>query len=198
MTSDRIPGALFTKTQQAVLGLLFANVERAYHLRGIVRESGIGQGTIQRELQRLTEAGIILREKQGQQVLYRANRNSPVFPELRGLIIKTCGLAQQLGAALAGVEERIQVAFMYGSMVRGDETGSSDIDLLIIGSLTLRDVVKSLGGVQQTLGREINPAVYTPREYRMKMNTGHHFLTALQKEPKIFLIGDEDELRRLG
>ncbi|UCD37057.1 MAG: winged helix-turn-helix transcriptional regulator, partial [Fidelibacterota bacterium] len=89
MISDRISRALFTKTQRAVLGLLFANVERAYHLRGILRESGIGQGTIQRELQRLTEAGIILREKQGQQVLYRANRNSPVFPELHGLIIKT-------------------------------------------------------------------------------------------------------------
>ncbi|UCD38917.1 MAG: nucleotidyltransferase domain-containing protein, partial [Fidelibacterota bacterium] len=121
-----------------------------------------------------------------------------VFPDLHGLIIKTCGLAQQLEAALASVEKSIQVAFIYGSMARGDETGGSDIDLLIIGDLKLRDVVGTLSQLQQTLGREINPTVYPPDEYRTKLRKGQHFLTALQKEPKIFLIGDEDELRRLG
>jgi predicted nucleotidyltransferase len=194
----KLSDALFTKTQQAVLGLLFANVERTYHLRRIVRESGVGQGTVQRELKKLTEAGIILREKQGHQVLYRVNPDSPVFPELHGLIIKTFGIAQQLETALEELSDRIRIAFIYGSFARGDETHSSDIDLLIIGDLELRDVVRALGGLQQTLGREINPTVYPPGEYRTKLRTGQHFLTALQNEPRIFLIGNEDELGRLG
>ena len=198
MKKINISEALFTKTQQAVLGLLFLNTDQSYHLRGIVRKSGVGQGTIQRELKKLTEAGIIQREQVGQQSMYRANRDCPIFPELHTLVIKTFGVTDRLSTALMPLEDRIQIAVIYGSFARGDETGKSDIDLLIVGGLDLREVVKTLSDLQQTIGREINPTIYKPDEYRGKLRTGHHFLTSLQEEPKIFIIGNEDELRKLG
>jgi len=198
MKKNNISEALFTKTQQAILRLLFLNTDQSYHLRGIIRKSDIGQGTIQRELKRLTEAGIIHREKVGQQSMYRANRDCPIFPELHTLVIKTFGVTDRLSAALMPLKDRIQVAVVYGSFARGDETGKSDIDLLIVGDFDLREVVKSLGALQQTVGREINPTLYKPDEYRRKFRIGHHFLISLQQEPKIFIIGNEDELRKLG
>ncbi len=146
----------------------------------------------------MTEAGVIQREQVGQQSMYRANRDCPIFPELHMLVIKTFGVTDRLSAGLMPLEDRIQIAVIYGSFARGDETERSDIDLLIVGDLDLREVVKSLSALQQTVGREINPTIYKPDEYRKKLKTGHHFLTSLQQEPKIFIIGNEDELRKLG
>lgn len=188
---------LFSKTQQAVLGLLFTHSDKAYHLREIVRRSSIGQGTVQRQLKKLTEVGIIHREQRGRQTFYNVNRKCPIFAELHGLVIKTFGVARTVAEALETIKDRIRIAYIYGSFARGDETEKSDIDLLIVGDLGLRDVVKSLGGLQSTLSREINPIVYKPMEYRRKLREGHHFLNSLQKESKIYLIGDEDELGRL-
>ncbi len=190
--------ALFNKTQQAVLGFIFTHLDEAYHLREIVRQSDIGQGTVQRELKKLTEAGIIHRELRGRQTFFRANQGCPIFPDLHGLVIKTFGVAQKVAAGLKTIENRIRVAFIYGSFARGGETEKSDIDLLVIGDLNLRDVVKSMSETQQNLGREINPTIYKPDEYRRMLAEGHHFLISLYKEPKIFLIGNEDDFRRLG
>ena len=189
--------ALFNKTRRVILGLLFTNTHEAYHLRGIVRLTGIGQGTIQRELKRLTEAGILTREVRGHQTYYRANSECPIFPELRGLVVKTVGVADKIRTALKPVEDRIRIALIYGSFASNTDTSASDVDLLVIGELQLRDIVRALGDLQQALGREINPTVYSPQEYQTKLSEGHHFLTSLQNEPKIYLIGDEDELNRL-
>lgn len=190
--------ALFSKTQQALLGLFFANVDESYHLREIVRKSNVGQGTVQRTLAKLSEAGIIEREQRGRQTFYSANRECSIFADLHRLVIKTIGVAKQLAEKLKTLEDKISIAFIYGSFARGDETGKSDIDLLVIGKIKLSDVVKVMSGLQPTLAREINPTVFEPEEYRQKLNQGHHFLTSLLKEPRIFLIGDEDAFKRMG
>ena len=195
---SQLSNALFTKTQQAVLGLLFSNPDMSYHFRGIVRQVGIGQGTVQRELQRLTEAGIILREQRDLQPVYRANKDCPIFPELRALVVKTMGVSIALRDALKKFGDQIQVAIIFGSFARGEESVKSDVDALIIGNVSMRDLVGELNGVQDALNREVNPVVYPADEYRSRIADGNHFLTSLQSEPKIFLIGTQDELDRLG
>lgn len=189
---------LGSKLRARVLGWLFSHSDERYYVRQLTALLGEDSTNVSRELARLEQAGIVISTKEGKQKYYQVNRQSPIFDELRGLIIKTVGISQQLVTALEVLEDRIRIAFIYGSFARGEETSSSDIDLLVIGELGLRDVVRALSGLQRTLGREINPTVYSPGEYRMKLDAGQHFLTALQEEPKIFLIGNEDELRRLG
>ncbi|HEY3295367.1 MAG TPA: nucleotidyltransferase domain-containing protein [bacterium] len=195
---SQLSDALFTKTQQAVLGLLFTNPDTSYHFRGIVRKVGIGQGTIQRELQRLTEAGIILRELRDLQPVYRANKDCPIFTELRSLVAKTMGVSIALRDALKTFGDQIQVAFIFGSFARGGENVKSDVDVLIIGDISMRDLVGVLNSVQDSLNRELNPIVYPADEYRARLKGGNHFLTSLQSEAKIFLIGTSNELDRLG
>ena len=195
---SRLSDALFTKTQQAVLGLLFSNPDSSYHFRGIVRQVGIGQGTVQRELQRLTDAGIILREQRDLQPIYRANKGCPIYAELRSLVIKTMGVSVALQDALKALGERVQLAFIFGSFARDGDTAKSDVDVLIIGDVTMLDLAAALRSIQETLGREVNPVVYPADEYRSRLADGNHFLTSIQREPKIFLIGTQDELERLG
>ena len=194
----QIAEALFSRTLKAVLGILFSDPEKSYHLRDIVRRSGLGQGQVQRDLKRLTEAGVLTRAVKGRMTSYQPNPACPVFPELKGLVVKTIGVVHGLRSALEPLSKDVRVAFIYGSFARGTENSGSDVDLMIIGKVTLRRVVGALQGVQEAVGREINPTVYSPEEYRRKLTVKHHFLTALRKEPKIFLIGDEDELGRLG
>jgi len=195
---SQLSDALFTKTQQAVLGLLLLNPDTSYHFRGIVRQVGIGQGTIQRELLRMTDAGIILREQKDLQPVYRANKDCPIYMELRSLVVKTMGVSIALRDALKTFGDQIQIAFIFGSFARGEETAKSDVDVLIIGEVSMRDLAAALHSVQDELNREVNPVVYPADEYGGRIADGNHFLTSLQNEPKIFLIGTQDELERLG
>lgn len=197
MKSD-LSTTLFSRTQKAVLSLLFTGTGASYHLREIVRRSGLGQGTIQRELRRLTEAGILRRVRQGRQAFYSADPDCPIYTELMGLVRKTMGLTEFLGQALRPLDDRIRLAFIYGSFARGEQNSRSDVDVMIIGSVRLRELTPVLNPVQEKTGREINPTVYSPDEYRRKIKEGHHFLTSLASEPKIFLIGDENELTGLA
>ena len=193
-----IADALFPKSTQAVLNSLFARDNKGLHLRGMEKLTGQSSGTLQRVLDRLTAAGLVIRESNGNQVFYRANRDCPVYGELRGLITKTSGIADRVAAALQPLAYHIKAAFLFGSVARGEERAGSDIDLMVIGSVSLRQLSPRLAGLQDSLGREINPVTYSPEEYRSKLRDGHHFLTSVQSEPKIFLIGDKDELGRLG
>jgi predicted nucleotidyltransferase len=153
---------------------------------------------MQRELKRLSEAGIILRQVRGRQVFYQANRQCPIFPELQGLLVKTVGVADILRKALAALADRIQVAFLYGSMVKGSARSASDVDVLVIGEITFAELVAALCPAQERLGREVNPSVYPRKEFCGKLAQHHHFLTSVLKEPKVFLVGDEHELARLA
>jgi len=188
---------LFGKARRAILSLLYGHPEESYYLRQIVRMVGFGLGTVQREVRLLTEAGIITQRRSGHQVYFRANTDSPVFKERASLITKTTGIGDTLRAALSPFNECIKVALVYGSVARGDESRGSDIDLLIIGEITFAELVKVLRSAQETLGREINPTVYPVEEFRSRVSEGHYFIQNVLDGPKIFVIGDENELKRL-
>lgn len=193
-TSDILLG----RTRGSILALLFGHIDEMFYLRQIVRASGYGLGPVQRELKLLTDAGIIRRTVRGRQVFFQANQDSPIFAELRSLVAKTAGLGDRLRDALSPMAGRIKIAFVYGSLARGEEKQDSDIDLFIVGELSFSDLVMKLQAVQNLLRREINPTVYSSAEFRTKLREKHHFLTSVLKEPKIYLIGDENELRRLA
>jgi predicted nucleotidyltransferase len=194
-----IGSALFGAARQAVLRLLFEHPGERFYQSRIVRELGLGSGVIQRELVRLTNAGILLREVEGRQTYYQANPACPVFGELRGLVRKTFGVADVLRAGLAPLAHRIRLAFLYGSFAASEETVASDIDLMIVGDgLSLATIVPALREAQASLGREVNPSVYGIEEFRRKLATGHHFLTSVVAGPKIVLIGGENELTRMA
>jgi predicted nucleotidyltransferase len=194
---DSIAEALFGKTRRRVLTLLYGRPDISFYLRQITRETETGIGSVQRELERLTGAGLITRAPLGNQVHFRANQDSPVFQELHGLINKTTGLADVVRSALTELAEKIHVAFVFGSVAKGSHTTYSDVDLLIVGDLGLRDVVPLLSPVQDQLGREVNPTVYRPEEFRSLSGNDNHFLGRVMREPRIFILGNEDELGRL-
>lgn len=196
----QIGSTLFGKTRLSILALLYGRVDRQFYLSEIVRAvgGGRGRGAVQRELKRLTDAGLLRRAVRGNQVYFQANSDCPVFADLKGLIVKTAGVVDVLRTALAPLGKCIHVAFIYGSIVRGEETADSDVDLLIVGEVTLFDVVSALASAQEMLRREVNPSIYPAEEVREKVDDGDHFLTTVMASPKLFVIGDEDELGRLA
>jgi len=190
---------LFGKGRGAILALLYGHPDQSFYYRQITRQlDGVSAGTLQRELDTLSQLGLIERSTVGKQVFYRANRNHPVFPELRALVAKTVGAIQVLRSALAPLAGRISLAFIYGSMARQEEKAESDIDLLIVGHATLEDVLTRLGDVEPSLGRAVNPTVYSAAEFKKKLAGGNHFLNSVVRGEKVFLFGDEDELRKVG
>jgi predicted nucleotidyltransferase len=189
---------LFGKTRRAVLALLYGHPDESFYLRQIARATGAGMGALQRELKLLAGAGVIRRSEIGQQAFFKANADSPVFHELRNLIIKTFGVADVIRAALSPLADKIQTAFIFGSMVSGEIKQGSDLDVMIIGKIEFAGVVAALSPAQETLAREINPSVYPPAEFRSKLAEGHHFLKTVLSAPKIFLIGNENDLEELA
>ena len=195
---DNLSSTLFGKTRRAVLSLLYSHTDEAFYLRQIARAAGVGLGAVQRELKQLSDAGIIQRTERGPQVYYQANPRCPIFQELRKLVIKTIGVGDVLRASLAPLADCINVAFIYGSLSRSEERKESDVDLLVVGKATFGEIVSALHGAQETIGREVNPTVYPPTEFRSKVKAVNHFLRTVLKGPKVFLIGDERELARLA
>jgi predicted nucleotidyltransferase/DNA-binding transcriptional ArsR family regulator len=193
-----LSSVLFTRTRRAVLSLLYGHVDESFYVRQIVRITGAGLGPVQRELKQLADVGVITRSARGYQVYYQANRDCPIFNELKGLITKTTGVAGTLQNALATIANRISLAFVYGSVARGEENQRNDVDLLVLGDVTFSEVVKALRAARETLGREINPTVYPVDEFRSRIAEGHLFMQNVLTGPKIFVIGKEDDLKRLA
>lgn len=189
---------LFGQTRRSVLALLFGHADEQFYLREIARRGGTGIGATQRELGQLTEAGLISRVRRGHQIYYQANRKNPIFSELKSILVKTSGVRGILLEGLTSLEDRIKFAFVFGSIARGEEKASSDVDLMVVGEVSFTDVVSALGQIEAKLGREVNPTVYGPREFREKLAAKNHFLSTIAKEKKLFVIGDEREFRRLG
>lgn len=196
--TDLLSAVLFSKTRRAILGLLYGHPDEAFYLRQLVRACGGGVGAVQRELRQLAEVGIVRRTTRGNQVYFQANPRCPVYEELRGLITKTAGVGDVLRAALAPLADRIEIAFVHGSVAEGREDRQSDIDLVVVGEATFSDIVEAVGPVQDVVRREINPAVYSSEEFRSKVAAGHHFLTSVIKKRKLLLIGDQRELEGLA
>ena len=195
---DALAETLFSRNRRAVLSLLFGHPDETFYLRQIIRLSGGGVGAIQRELRQLTEAGLLRRTVRGNQVYFQANADCPVFEEMKSILAKTSGTADLLRAALAPLANGISVAFIYGSVARCQQRAQSDIDLLLIGDATFSEVVERLAGAQVQLCREVNPTVYSVQEFSAKIQARHHFVTSIVKREKIFLIGDDRELKRLA
>jgi len=191
-------GPLFSQTRQRILALLFSQPDVRFYQRRIIDAVGLGSGTVQRDLDRLSRSGVLTRSVEGRQVYFQANRHFPIFAELRGIVRKTFGVAQTLKEALESVAG-IRLAFIFGSVAAGTETSLSDVDVLVIGDrLSLTDVVPAIAEAQRELGREINPSVYPTREFCRKLAEGQHFVSNVVAGPKIFFIGDEHELTRLA
>jgi len=189
---------LFGKTRRSILTLLYSHPDESFYVRQILRTAGIAPGAGQRELKWLSESGIIRRTVSGHQVYYQANSGCPIYWELKNIITKTVGIADIIRAQLAPIEERIDFALLFGSIVRGEESKESDIDILIVGDLTFAETAERLAPVQITLGREINPTVFSSDEFRDKLKKGHHFLNSVLKSDLVYLIGDEIELKRMA
>lgn len=198
-SANPLADVLFGKGRGALLALLYGHPDQSYYYRQITRQlSDISVGTLQRELETLSQLGLVERTTMGNQVFYRANQNHPVFPELRALLAKTVGAIHALRRALAPIADRVAIAFIYGSLARREERAESDIDLLIVGRVSLEDVLGSVGELERSLGRAINPTVYSVAEFKAKLANGNHFLNSVVRGEKIFLIGDERELRKVG
>lgn len=189
---------LFPGYRRRVLELLFLHPEDELHGREIARRTDLPSGTITRELSRLAEAGLLNRAKRGNQVLYSANRDSPIFGELASILRKTSGMADVVAGALSTAKGEIAVAFVYGSMARGEEVAGSDIDVIAIGTAGFGDIVRSLHPAEAKLGREINAKTFRAGEWRERVGSQDPFVAEVLAKPKIFLKGSADELAELG
>ena len=199
MPDDREPGnVLFGRTRRRILACLFGHPDEAFYLRQIARETGAALGAVQRELKTLTGCGLLHRTVQGRQVYFQANRESPIFPELHGLILKTAGVVEVLRSALAPLRESIRVAFLFGSAARAELRSGSDIDLLVIGDASFEEIATALAQAQSRIRRDVNPTVYPEAEFRTKVRVRHHFLTTALAGRKMFVIGGPSELAGLG
>lgn len=188
--SASLADALFSRTQQRVLGLLFGASETPLHLNELVRRAGVGSGAVQRELGRLVAAGLVLRQESGRQVMFQANRASPVFEDLRTLVRKTSGLADALRSALSPLADRIASAFVFGSVAKGTDTADSDIDLMVIAeSISYADVYPLLTALESELGRRISPTIYSPADWRLRLAQANAFVTRVRHLPTIPVIG---------
>jgi predicted nucleotidyltransferase len=187
-----IGDALFTTTQQRVIGLLFGNPERSFYTNEISRWVQVGKGSTTRELEKLHSAGLLTAIRQGNQIHYQANPESPVYPELVGLVRKTFGIADHLRVELLPFANQIQRAFIYGSVAKGTANTSSDIDLMLIGEgVSYSEVMERMIPLEEMLGRPINPTLYTPSDWKAKLATGNSFVTRVAEQEKIDIIGSD-------
>lgn len=191
-TTTSIAESLFSGVQQRLLALFFGQPDRSFYNNELLRLTGTGKGALQRELERLQSAGVVTATRIGNQAHYQANRAAPIFEEIRGIVIKTFGLADVLRAALADLAERIELAFIFGSVAKGTDTAASDIDVLVVAEdLAYADLFERLGPAEATLGRKVNPTLYTPDEVARRQREDNHFITRVLEQPKIFLIGGD-------
>lgn len=191
--SGSMADALFTATQQRILGLLFGQPNRSFFVTELIEMAAVGRGAVQRELARLAGSGLVSTEKQGNQKHYRANADSPLFDELCSIVQKTIGLEDPIRAALEPLTDDIALALIYGSVAKRSDTADSDIDLLIVADdLTLEDLYTSTAEAEEKLGRTINPTLYTGREFRDRRKSGMSFLKRVLAGPIILLQGTLD------
>jgi predicted nucleotidyltransferase len=194
--SSGLADALFSRTQQKVLGLLFGQSDRSFYANELIQLAGAGSGAVQREVARLVQTGLVTARAIGNQKHYQANPDSPLFDELRGIIVKTVAVAEPLRDALRLLASNILAAFVYGSVAKREDTAVSDIDLMLISdSLTYADVFSALEKASAQLVRPINPTLLSSKELARRTKGDNAFVKRVLSQPKIWLIGREDDLR---
>jgi predicted nucleotidyltransferase len=184
---------LFGTYRRQILGLLLLH-DAPLHVREIARLSGVPAGSLHRELRAMAEAGLLLRVRAGNQVHYRPNREHPIYPELAGIFRKTVGLADIVREALEPLKKQLRVAFIFGSIARGEETATSDVDVMLIGDVSLAQVVRVLAPLRERFGREVNPVVMARKDFIKKVGANDRFVSRILSEPKLFVIGGPDDL----
>lgn len=195
LARSRLADALFSPVQQRVLGLLFGQPDRRFGSAELIRLAGSGTGATHRVLTRLGEAGLVTVTRTGNQKLYQANRDSPIFGELHGLAVKTVGLVEPLQRALAPLTDRIRLAFVYGSIAKGTDTASSDIDLLVVADdLGYEEVFQALLAVEVDFGRPVNPNLFGVDEWRTKVAQEDSFARRIARLPRLIVLGSDDGL----
>jgi len=191
---SQLANALLTKTQQNVLGLLYSQPDRSFYTKEILRLTGMGVATIKRELDRMVDAGILSMSKIGNQHHYQADQNCPLYDELLSIIKKTVGVSDTLKSALSPLLKQINWAFIFGSVASSKETTTSDIDLMVIGDASFSDVVTVLYPKQESLGREINPKIYSVEEWNQMRNSNDAFIKEILSKPRMDIVGSANEL----
>lgn len=190
-----LASALFSGTQQRVLGLLFGQPGRNFYSNELIALTGSGSGAVQRELSRLVQSELVTCQLVGRQKHYQANPRSPIFDELCGIARKTIALAEPMKEALAPLASRILAAFVYGSVAKRQDTASSDVDLMLVSDdLNYPDLYRALESLEVQLGRKVNPTVYTRRELAQRIQRRDAFVQRVLEQPKVWLIGGADAL----
>mgnify|MGYP001481476654 FL=1 len=193
---NRLAELLSSRARAEIFRLLFSGTGEELHVREIERRSGLNDSTLRQELRKLVRLDLVQSRRDSNRVYYRAKTESPLYPEIRNLVLKTSGLSDVLKSALT--DKRIRVAFVFGSIASGEEKAGSDVDLMVIGQLGLRDLSRLLSGIEEKIGREVNPHVLREEEFRKRIRAKEHFVSSVMETPKIFIIGSERELEAMG
>ena len=193
---NRLAELLSSRARAEIFRLLLSGTGEELHVREIERRSGLNDSTLRQELRKLVRLDLVQSRRDSNRVYYRAKTESPLYPEIRNLVLKTSGLSDVLKFALT--DKRIRVAFVFGSIARGDEKAGSDLDLMVIGQLGLRDLSRLLSGIEEKIGREVNPHVLRQEEFKKRVRAREHFVSSVMETPKIFIIGSQRELEAMG
>jgi DNA-binding transcriptional ArsR family regulator len=189
--------ALLPKTRQGILAALLVQPQKAWYASELARRMGVPSSSLQRELKDLTTAGILKTHRQGRMAYFQVNADSPIFPDLQGLLLKTAGLIDVLADVLKPLASKVRVAFVFGSIASSSEQSESDIDLMLVGTVPPAELALPLRRAREVLGCDISPTVYTPAEFRKKRAAKDHFLTRALDRPKLFVIGNSDGLEKV-
>jgi len=193
---NRLTELLSSRARAEIFRLLFGRMGEELHVREIERRSGLNDSTLRQELRKLVRLDLLQSRRDSNRVYYRAKTENPLYPEIRNLVLKTSGLSDVLKSAL--IDTRIQMAFVFGSIACGEEKAGSDVDLMVIGQLGLRDLSRLLSGIGEKIGREVNPYVLREEEFRKRIRAKDHFVSSVMEAPKIFIIGSQRELEAMG
>lgn len=187
--------ALFPRVRQRVLALLYGHPDRSFYANEIIGWVDAGSGAVQRELARLTDAGLLTVSRIGRQTHYQANEEAPIFAELRGIVLKTSGLRDELRAALEQFEQKIRAAFVFGSVAKGEDDAESDVDLMVISDeLTYADLFEAVEAASARIARPVNPKIYTTADLARRLDERNAFVSRILEQPRIWLVGNEDDL----
>jgi len=187
---------LSSRVRAEIFRLLFGLDEKEVHLREMERQASLSLGTIRQDLQKLVKLDLVTTRRDGNRLYYRANTEHPLYPDIRKLVLKTAGLVEILKSVLD--REGVKVAFVFGSLASSKEKAASDVDLMVIGAVGLRALSSWLSGVSDQIGREINPHTLTVEEFRHRKEKGDHFLSNVLESPKLFIVGNENDLTAMG
>jgi predicted nucleotidyltransferase len=193
---DTLSELLSSRVKAELFRLLFGAEKREVHVRELSRLSRLNIATVRQELRRLSGLGVVTARRNGNRTYYRAEERHPLYREIHNLVLKTSGLVDVLRQALSSAN--IKVAFVFGSIAAGSEKAQSDVDLMVIGSSSLRELSALVDGADAVIGREINPHLLTPSEFAARRKRKDHFVTSVLEAPKLFVIGTDDDLAELG